>query len=136
MTTSQPAEAQHIIVVNDDATLLDLMQELLSNEGFTVTCLRESHKAHGLIREAKPDLIILDIRLGNELTGFELIELLTLDPVTHAIPLIVCSADSRALREHQAEMQNQGIGLLAKPFDLEDLLGLIREQVSRSQLGR
>ena len=136
MTKSQQAEAQHIIVVNDDATLLDLMQELLSDEGFTVTCLRESHKAHRLIREAGPDLIILDIRMSNELTGFELIELLTLDPVTHAIPLLVCSADSRALREHQAEMQNQGIGLLAKPFDLEDLLGLIREQLSRSQLGR
>jgi CheY-like chemotaxis protein len=121
------AKKQHIVVVNDDTVFLDLMKELLEEEGWQVTCLRESHKAHHAIREAKPDLVILDVRMGNELTGFELIGLLTLDPTTRSIPLVVCSADSQALRQHEAQMKNQGIGIIHKPFELEDLLIIIRE---------
>jgi CheY-like chemotaxis protein len=105
------------------------MKELLEGEGWQVTCLRESHKAHYAIREGKPDLVVLDIRMGNELTGFELIGLLTLDPATRSIPLIVCSADSHALQQHEAQMKNQGIGVVHKPFELDDLLVIIRERL-------
>jgi CheY-like chemotaxis protein len=117
------------MIVNDDALFLDLMSELLTDEGFRVTLVRESRKAYESIRAERPDLVILDVRMGNEVTGFDLIALLTLDPVTHAIPLIVASADSQALREHEAQLVNQGVALLPKPFDLDDLLRLIREKL-------
>jgi CheY-like chemotaxis protein len=125
MAVNQP----HIMVVNDDALFLDIMRDLLTDEGYDVTLVRESRKAHEAIRAARPALVILDIRMGNELTGFELIALLTLDPVTHAIPLIVASADSQALREHEAQLVNQGIAIMPKPFDLDDVLMLIREKL-------
>ena len=76
----------HIMVLNDDAIFLDVMNDLLTDEGFRVTLVRESRKAYELVRAERPDLAVLDIRMGNELTGFELISLLTIDPVTHAIP--------------------------------------------------
>jgi CheY-like chemotaxis protein len=125
----------HIMVLNDDAIFLDVMNDLLTEEGFRVTLVRESRKAYELVRAERPDLLALDIRMGNELTGFELISLLTLDPVTHAIPLIVASADSQALREHEAQLANQNIGVLHKPFDLEDLLRLIREKLGQAAEG-
>jgi CheY-like chemotaxis protein len=125
MTDSQ----KHIAVMNDDAMYLDLMNDLLTDEGYRVTLIRESRKAYELIKAEPPDLVILDIRMGNELTGFELIALLLLDPVTRQIPLIVASADSQALREHAAQLAHQNVPVLAKPFDLEDLLRLINEKL-------
>jgi CheY-like chemotaxis protein len=125
----------HIMVLNDDAIFLDVMNDLLTDEGFRVTLVRESRKAYELVRADRPDLVMLDIRMGNELTGFELISLLTIDPVTHAIPLIVASADSQALREHEAQLANQNIGVLHKPFDLEDLLRVIREKLGQAAEG-
>ena len=90
-------DQQHIAVMNDDAVYLDLMNDLLTDEGYRVTLIRESRKAYEIIKAEPPDLVILDIRMGNELTGFELIGLLLLDPVTRQVPLIVASADSQAL---------------------------------------
>jgi CheY-like chemotaxis protein len=118
----------HIVVANDDVLMLDLMKELLTDEGYQVTLIRESRKAYQLIKELAPDLVILDIRMGNELTGFELIALLMLDPATRRIPLIVASADSRALQEHADQLAHHNILVVAKPFDLEDLLKAISEQ--------
>jgi CheY-like chemotaxis protein len=123
------------MVLNDEAIFLDVMHDLLTDDGFRVTLVRESRKAYEMVRAEQPDLLVLDIRMGVELTGFELISLLTIDPVTHAIPLIVASADSQALREHEAQLTNQGIGILYKPFDLEDLLRLIREKLSQAAEG-
>ena len=128
MTEKTPARP-HILVANDETLLLDLMRELLTDEGYEVTCTRESREAYHLIKRVKPDLVILDVRMGNEVTGFDLVGMLTLDPATNAIPLIVSSADSQALRQHQQEMVNQGIRILAKPFDLDDLLRLIRQRL-------
>lgn len=122
-------EQKHIVVANDDALMLDLMRDLLTEEGYRVTLIRESRKAHELIKELQPNLAILDIRMGNELTGFELITLLTLDPATRCIPLMVASADSRALHEHQAQLAHHNIPVLAKPFDLDDLLKVIDAQL-------
>jgi CheY-like chemotaxis protein len=125
-------DQKHIVVANDDALLLGLMDDLLSEEGYRVTLIRESRKAYQLVRDLQPDLAILDIRMGNEVTGFELVELLTLDPTTRRIPLLVASADSRALQEHQAQLAHHNIPVLAKPFDLEDLLLVIRERLRLS----
>jgi CheY-like chemotaxis protein len=120
---------KHIIVANDDTTMLDLMQELLTDEGYRATVIRESPKAYVLIKELMPDLVVLDIRMGNELSGFELIGLLTLDPATDRIPLIVCSADSQALKEHGDQLAHQNIPVVPKPFNLDDLLTAIKEQL-------
>jgi CheY-like chemotaxis protein len=49
------------------------------------------------------------------------IDLLRTDETTAAIPLIVCSADLAQLREQEEWLTEQGIGVVPKPFDLEEL---------------
>ena len=127
------AESMHIVVMNDDTMFLSLMSELLTDEGYRVTLIRESRKAYELIKEIMPDLAVLDVRMGNELTGFELISLLVLDPATKSIPLIVASADSRALTEHQGQLAQHNIPVLHKPFDLDDLMKVIAEKLGPTE---
>ena len=113
----------HIVVINDDTTFLGLMRDLLQEvEGYEVQICKEGDRAYEFVRDRRPDLIILDIRMGGEESGWTLLELLTLDPQTRPISLIVCSAAIRDLQDHQPLLDRFGIGVLPKPFDLEVLL--------------
>ncbi len=56
----------------------------------------------------------------------QILELLRLDPATSHIPIIVCSADSRLLREKESILRGKGCDILEKPFDLEDLLAKVQ----------
>jgi DNA-binding response OmpR family regulator len=112
-----------IALINDDTTFLELMRDLLQEvEGYEVLICKEGDQAYEFIRARQPDLIILDIRIGGEESGWTLLEVLTLDPHTRPIPLIVCSAAIRDLQDHQPTLQRFGIDVLPKPFDLDVLL--------------
>lgn len=70
-----------IFVVNDDTVFLQLMEQLLTDEGYDAVTLKSSKDAHERIKEAQPALVILDIRLNNEDAGLLLLDLLALDPI-------------------------------------------------------
>jgi DNA-binding response OmpR family regulator len=121
-----------IAVINDDTAFLDLMEELLEREeGYDVGVCREAGNAYGFVKEQLPDLVILDIRVGHEESGWTILELLTLDPVTRPIPVIVCSAALHSLAEHQPLLEQYGCEVLAKPFDLDALLAKIEAALGR-----
>ena len=119
-TVGQPAR---IAVINDDTAFLDLMRDLLETEGGyeTIIC-REWEDAHRFVKEQRPSLLILDIRIGGEERGWTILNMLTLDPDTRPIPVIVCSAAIQSLHEHQDLLSKYGICALPKPFDVEALL--------------
>jgi CheY-like chemotaxis protein len=119
-----------VAVVNDDTAFLDLMHELLEQEeNYEVLICREWDNAYQFIREQLPDLIIQDIRIGGEEHGWTILNLLTLDPRTRPIPVIVCSAAIQSLHEHQEWLNQYGIRALPKPFDLDTLLGAVEEMI-------
>jgi len=120
-----------IAVVNNDTVFLQLMHDLLSDEGYDTVIEKESGKVHAMVRDEKPHLVILDIRMDSPETGMQILELLRLDPATNHIPIIICSADSRLLREKEAILRDKGCDILEKPFDLEDLLTKVRAVLGR-----
>jgi CheY-like chemotaxis protein len=83
---------------------------------------REKEDTHTFVRDQRPSLLILDIRIGGEERGWTILNLLTLDPDTRPIPVIVCSAAIQSLHEHQDLLSKYGIYALPKPFDVEALL--------------
>ena len=121
---------RRIAVINDDTVFLDLMRELLETEGgYEAIICKEWQDAHGFVKEQKPDLLILDIRIGGEERGWSILNLLTLDPATRHIPVIVCSAAIQSLHEHQALLDKFGICALPKPFDLDVLLETVERML-------
>jgi DNA-binding response OmpR family regulator len=129
------AERQpRIAVINDDTAFLTLMEELLEKEeGYEVRVCKEANNAYQFVKDFQPDLVILDIRVGHEENGWQILELLTLDPVTRPIPVIVCSAALHSLAEHQPVLENYGCDMLAKPFDLDALLAKVEAALGRGQ---
>ncbi len=122
-----------IAVVNDDTHFLNLMHDLLSDEGYEVVIHIEGSSAYKSIREQMPDLIILDIRIEHPEAGWVTLDLIRLDPNTTRIPVLICSADARQLREKAARLVEMRCDTIEKPFDLHDLLGRVQEILSRHQ---
>jgi two-component system phosphate regulon response regulator PhoB len=132
-TTCRPL----VFVINDDTAFLDLMEQLIRDDGYEPECLKTSVGAFEKIKARRPEAIVLDIRINNEESGLLLLDLITLDPETRQIPVIVASANLNALAGRQQELAEKGIYLMAKPFDIDDLSALLRRAIAgREATGR
>jgi len=126
-------ERPRILVINDDTAFLQLMEQLLDDDGYEAEALKSTHKALEHIKERRPALIVLDVRINNEEAGLLLLDLITLDPETRAIPVIIASANLQALAGREEELEAKGIYVIAKPFDIDDLGALIRHALRNDE---
>lgn len=112
---------KHIAVVNDDTVFLDMMAAVLAEAGWETAVYREKDQAFAGVQQDPPDLIILDIRMESPETGWTLLELFTLDPMLCTVPVIVCSAALFDLQAHEDWLSQNGIAILPKPFNIDQL---------------
>jgi CheY-like chemotaxis protein len=120
-------EKVRIAVIDDDVVFVELMHDLLANgEGYDVISNPDWIQSYEFVKEHRPDLVILDLMMGREQTGWAVLELLRDDPMTAHIPIILCSAAEPALRQHANRVEGKGaVEAVAKPFDVDHLLGVI-----------
>jgi CheY-like chemotaxis protein len=120
-------ERLSVLVVNDDTAFLQLMEQLLEDEGYRADTLKTTKNALDRIKEQRPALVVLDVRINNEAAGLLLLDLITLDPETSSIPVIVATSNLQALAGREAELAAKGVYVIAKPFDIDELGALMRE---------
>ncbi len=127
----------HIAVVNDDTAFLRLMDELLGQEeGYKVSTSFVGSEAYAFVRDLQPDLVVLDLVFGSGAEeGWRTLDLLTLDPVTRRIPVIVCSAATVQLQDHADWLRRFDVEVLPKPFDLDTLLDMVRAALGMPRRG-
>lgn len=123
-------EKTHILVINDTQEVLEVMQELLHEEGYKVTihstAIRDLHK----IIEIGPDLIILDHLMGDEEYGWQMIQKMRLNRELAELPVIVCTAAVKMVKELEGHLKAKGITVVLKPFDIDDLLEAVRSALN------
>lgn len=122
-----------IAIIEDDLGLIQMLELLLTEEGYRVITCTNGQKAHALIRQTLPDIILLDLRLETPDAGGMVLGLLELDPMTQQIPVIVCSADTQALRRWSLLLQERKYTVLEKPVQPVLLLETIGDVLSRSK---
>jgi CheY-like chemotaxis protein len=116
----------HIIVANDDPVYLDLIKDLLIEEGYLhIRCI-EGPAAFTMILEQQPDLVLLDINFTNAGQGWKTLDMLRLNPRTTKIPVVVCSTDGRMLKEKAEWLRSMRCETQEKPFNLQALLEKIQ----------
>ena len=112
-----------IAIVDDDAYIGDMLEELLRREGYGVLRAYSGTEALMLLEDRRPDLILLDLMLPG-LNGEEVLPHLT------GIPVIVLSA--RAAVEDKVDLLRGGAAdYLTKPFDTRELLARVAVQLRR-----
>ena len=123
---------KHVLVVNDSPELLALFQELLEDEGYRVSTRCRAFTCVEEVEEARPDLLLLDVMAGDEDDGWRFVETLKWDPDTARLPIVVCTGAVSSARRMEAWLRAMGVGLVLKPFDIDDLLA----ELQRTSNGR
>jgi DNA-binding response OmpR family regulator len=114
-----------IMVINDTQVILDLFRELLTDEGYEVHTYAYGMQDLVEVERVRPDLIILDYVVGREESGWQMLQKLKMKRSTAAIPVIICTAALKFVKEIESYLNSKGVRLVAKPFDIEDLLSSI-----------
>ena len=109
---------KRIALIEDDDDTRIAMTAALEADGYRVEA---SADAFGDLRHTKPDLVILDLFLHGESVGWQQLDILTLDPATRGIPVIICSAAIASLGFAREKLAALDVAVLEKPFDLEQL---------------
>ena len=119
--------ATRILVVNDTQDILEMFRILLEEEGYEVLLSSFPLQEVFEIQQLKLDLIILDVVFGEEKLGWQMLQLLKMQPSTASIPVIVCTAAQRAVQEMEGYLVSKNVLVVYKPFELEDLLTTIKQ---------
>src|SRR5436853_4787361 len=126
--------ASSILVVNDDQSILELFHLILENEGYEVKSSFVVYEDMKDVEQLHPDLIILDVKMGYHAEGLLLLQKLKMYPPTKDIPIIICTAALSEMREQEETLRQKKIPVLYKPFDVDDLLKLVRQFLPESSL--
>lgn len=119
---------KHILVINDDAAVLQLFDDLLTEEGYRVTLdnfKRATTELLKAIREIQPDLVVLDFVIGGEDKGWQLLQASQMDRQVRDIPVIICTGAVKQVQELSGHLQSLGVYTVIKPFDIDHLLEVI-----------
>jgi CheY-like chemotaxis protein len=118
-----------VLVVDDDPDILEALSEILEAEGFEIRRARNGKEALERLEPDPPQLILLDLMMP-VMDGWEFAQRMRQRPSVAGIPLIVLSAD----RNVGSKATDIGaVGHLAKPFELNDLLDMVRRSLSQVQ---
>ena len=117
-----------ILVVNDTQEILELFRMLLEEEeGYDVVLSGFPIQQVKDIEHINPDLIILDLVLGDEKTGMQMLQMLKMQRSTAAIPVLVCTAALQIVREQEGYLVSQGVHVVYKPFEIDDLMANVKQ---------
>ena len=126
MTSEPPPPEPHLLVVDDDARLRELLRRYLSDSGFRVTIAADAAEARSNLASFAFDLIVLDVMMPGE-SGIELTRALRQDGRT-AVMLLTAMAEP----EDRVNGLEQGADdYLAKPFEPRELVLRIRNLLQR-----
>tara|TARA_Y100000992_G_C21262213_1_gene491899 strand:- start:18 stop:701 length:684 start_codon:yes stop_codon:yes gene_type:complete len=119
----------HIFVVEDEKPISDLLKYNLEKEGFRVSSSENGEEALGIIKEKKPDLILLDWMLP-DLSGIKICQFLKQDSAVRDIPIIMLTAKGE--EEDKVKGLNTGAeDYITKPFSFPELLARVKSILRR-----
>ena len=117
-------EDAHILVVDDELSMRELLEVMLQREGYTVSCAENGRMAIGMLKETTFDLVLCDMRLG-DIPGLDVLRVAK--EKNHQAVVIMISA--YATTETAVEAMNLGaFDYVPKPFDNEEL----RQNISKA----
>ena len=131
------AKRPRALVVNDTQEILELFEEILDGMGYESILMSYAPRELERVRQAEPDLIILDFLMGErEMLGWQLLQKLKMDRRTDAIPIIVCTGAVKEVQEQQGYLTEQGVIIVLKPFNVDQLEEAIRAASTQSVTAR
>ncbi len=131
---STPADAADILIVDDTPMNQRLLSHVLNQSGYQTRIASTGKQAIEAVRQAHPDLVLLDIMMP-EMTGYDVCEQLKADPATRNIPVVFLSALD-ATEDKVRAFTVGGVDYITKPFQIEEVLARVETHLSLQALRR
>lgn len=119
-----------VLIVEDEAPLAEILRYNLEAEGYHVSHAESGEEAELLVRETRPDLIVLDWMLP-QVSGIELCRRLRAKPETRAIPIVMLTARGEEA-DRVRGLSTGADDYVVKPFSLPELMARVRAILRRA----
>ncbi len=112
-----------ILAVDDDGTILRVIEALLIPHGYEVVLARNGQEAIEVMTSTKPDLVLMDIMMP-KMDGYTALGAIKNDVATKEVPVVMVTAVGQELNKKLAEKLGAA-GYITKPFQSPELLEVI-----------
>jgi len=116
-----------ILVVDDEPLIVEMIEETLSGEGYTISKAYSGEEALNVVESDPPDLVLLDLMLPG-MDGYEVCRQMQRDARFSHIPVIMLTAKS-AIADRVSGYERGADDYITKPFDPDELLIRVRAQI-------
>jgi two-component system, cell cycle response regulator DivK len=113
-----------VLYVEDNEYNRKIVRQLLSRTSYRLREAVDGEAALGMVREERPDLILMDVQLP-KMSGLDVTRALRADPATADVPIIVVTSFALS-GDDQRAMAAGASAYIAKPYSPRELLALIQ----------
>ena len=125
-----------ILVIDDDIDLVEIIRVTLENEGYKVIDAQNGERGLARAREEQPDLLLLDVMMGDVDEGFQVAYQLRSDAATREIPILMLTAVAdRTGFDFDPDKDQEFLPVdefLEKPISPRKLLDMVRKHLPTS----
>ena len=112
-----------VVLVQDNKDILDIMDQVLDEEGFDVTASLSTDPIDK-IDEIEPDVVIIDDNIKGQKKGSNVVKELKSDPETEDIPAVLTSTSDKL---PQIAEECKADDFIQKPFDLDHMIEVVKK---------
>ena len=120
-----------IVTIEDDAEIAELLCVVLQHPDIAVSTADTGREGLDMVRELRPDLVLLDVMMPGGMNGWEVYDTIRADESLQQIPILMLSVDREAPERRRAFARSEIDSYMTKPFDALRL----RREIAR-MLGR
>ena len=119
-----------ILIIEDDANIRKLISVNLLARGYEVIEAEDGLQGLARLRDAAPAILLLDIKLP-DLSGWEVLKIMTDDPAYHPVPVIIITASLGSSNADNPAYQNKYLRkILKKPISIQQLTEEVKEALA------
>ena len=118
--------AKKILIVEDEEIMITLLQKKLTDEGYEISITRNGEEGLRVMREVRPDLVLLDIIMP-KMGGFEVMEEMTKDKELSSIPVIIISNSGQPVELDRAKKLGAKDWLIKTEFDPQEVVEKVKK---------
>ncbi len=130
--SSSNKEKPKILIVDDIDMNVEILDNMLSGEGYETLCALNVQDALGLIRKTKPSLILSDLSMPG-IDGLEFCRMLKSNPKTRDIPFVFITVLNSG-EEKERAFNAGAVDYIPKPFEAVEVIMRVRNQLSSYQM--
>lgn len=124
----------YILVIDDQEDILDVINHILTDEGFEVQCVSDNRNIVSTLRTRQPDLVLLDVWLNDSrFDGVAVFDIIK--QYYHDVPVIMISGHS-SISTAVSALQEGVFDFLTKPFSTEQLMAAVQRAIEMRRLKR